>query len=414
MFRIKALIFVGLLVTLIFFINAASIIGASYSLDKGSAYLAYPDIIEENQNNVQFAVNNLFSPMILASLMVAQNSQFQDCNLPLTATEYYAAFNYVPLISLQNALLDQNNTVMQSVGIISVQNAGTNKANFTNKISCEMALNTFGLNCTDYIYSCTNGTGFVGFCGYSDYTVDENQLEYTGENNGLVEAEIELFTNKNLQAIFLPIFNLVGQFSLTYERSHWCSGGTTAYASSFSEKNLQELNSYLGSLTIGKTGVAYIIEKDTGLLISTSANVALVNSSGDRITANLANNRLIKQSADFLLDQAPFSSYTSESYFDPRYSNTGGLLIDIRPCEYPLAQASLGWLSIVAIPQSDYSSWVDTNAKWSILVGVLVSLVCLIILLSILYCVLIRPAKNPAVSTFIWEIQRGRDQLLNK
>jgi hypothetical protein len=411
----KALIFLGLLIALIFCISGAAIIGAIYSLDKGSAYLAYPDIIQENQNNVQFAVNNLISPMVFTSLLVAQtNLQYQYCDLPLTAPEFYSSFDYSPLISLQNALLDQNNTVMQSIGIISVQNAGTSSANFINKISCEISLNTFGLNCSDYIYACTNGTGFVGFCAYSDYTVDLNQLEYTGQDTGLVPTEIQLFNSKTYQAVFLPIFNLLGEFSLTYERAHRCFGNSMVYATSFAEKNLNELNGYLSTLTIGKTGVAYIVETNTGLLVSTSVNIPLVDVNNSRITPNQAQNKYIKQAADFLSTQGHLISFNSEAYFDPRHSNTGGLFIDVQPYEYPLSQANLGWLSVVAIPESDYSSHVSTNAKWIALVWALVSLVCEIILLVVLYCSLVIPAEDPSVPTFIWEIQKGRDKLLNR
>jgi hypothetical protein len=410
--KVSILVFLSLSVLVLFLINDSAIIGASYRLAKGEAYLAYPDIISGVQDNVQLAVNNLISPMVLiTSLLEQSNIQFKNCNLPLSSNNFYSVFDYTPLIDVLNSLVLQNNTMVQSLGIISANGAGTSNLNATDKVSCEMALNTFNLPCSGYIYACTTGDGgFDGFCAYPNYTVDMSKPIYTGLDYGLTATEAQLFENKG-SAVFLPIFNLLGEFSLTYEKSHWCPGDITVYGTSFAEKNLNELNSYLSSLTIGKTGIAYIIEKDTGLLVATtSSNVPLV-SNNSRIFSNQSINDLIKSSSRFLQNKGDFSSFTSESYFDPRYDDTNGLLIDIRPCEYPLAQANLNWLSVVVIPESDYTGWTVSNAKWSILVGFFVWLILSIIFLIFIYFTLVKPLKHPNHPTFIAEIQRSRDLL---
>lgn len=415
-YKLPILCFDGCRSFLIFLIFGIVVIAVSYNLSKGKAYLAYPVIINENQNNVQGAINLLFSPMISTALLVEEsNIQMKYCNLPLDSEQFYSDFNYRSLISIMNSQIKQNNTIMQSIGIISVDNAGSSTPDFSNKISCELALDTFGLGCSDYVYACSdNSSVFPGFCAFRNGTANLNTTVYVGQDSGLTSAEISLFSNKNIKAIFLPIFNLLGKFSLTYERSHWCDGDSTAYAVSLAQKNLDQLDDYLSTLSIGRTGVAYIIERDTGLLVSTSTVEQLINSTGGRVLATDAINNYIWRSADFLTQRAPFYSYTSNEYFDPRYDDTHGLLIDIRPCEYTPAEANLNWLSIVAIPESDYAGWIYKNRNWSIGAAVITGMCCLIFSLFTTYCFIARPIKDPKKYTWIAEIQTGRDALISK
>jgi hypothetical protein len=394
-----------------FIILGTAIIAAAYNLNKGKAYLAYPVITTGVQDNVQAAIANVISPMVAATLAVMQtNQELLFCSMPLYSKDFYSVFNYSPLIGLMNSYGYQNNTAMQSIGIIAVNGSGSATPQFGNKISCEIAINDFNLNCSDYIYACTDDTyNFEGFCAYPDNTVDLSTIVYSEPDTGLVAAEIELFTNNNIRAIFLPIFNLLGQFSLTYERSYWCSGDKTAYASTLAEKSLTELNDYLSTLTIGKTGVAYIVEQATGLLISTSLPTqALINSTGARLAAVDADNFLIKKSANYLVSKATsYTAYTSVAYVDE-----GNILIDIQPVEYAPAEATLGWLSIVAIPKSDYDGWVSRNAGWSILVAVICIILILSIVIALFQCVVVKPLENKNYKTSIIEIDRYRESTL--
>src|SRR6516164_2227603 len=136
--KVSILVFLSLSVLVLFLINDSAIIGASYRLAKGEAYLAYPDIISGVQDNVQLAVNNLISPMVLiTSLLEQSNIQFKNCNLPLSSNNFYSVFDYTPLIDVLNSLVLQNNTMVQSLGIISANGAGTSNLNATDKVSCE-------------------------------------------------------------------------------------------------------------------------------------------------------------------------------------------------------------------------------------------------------------------------------------
>jgi len=406
--RLGTFVFIVLSTFLIIF--GIVVIASTYTLNKGSAYISYPTILSGVQNNVQAAVNNLLSAMITTTLAIEQtNQQLQNCTLPLYSSNFYGVFNYAPLISLLNALNFQNNTFMQSIGIIAVNGSGTANPNFSDKISCEIAINDFGLNCTDYIYACTaNNLGFDGFCAYSGGSVDLSNIVYTGHDNGLVPAEITLFTNNNLKAIFLPIFNLLGELSLTYERSYWCNGDKTAYASTFAEKSLTELNNYLSTLSIGRTGIAYVIEQDTGLLISTSINQPLANASDVRISASNAENWLIHTSANYLLKYGNFDTFTIESYFD-----TGSLSINVQPVQYAPAQTSVNWLSIVVIPNSDYDGWVTRNVGWSVLVVALCAIVIVILVFLLFHYFITQPLQNRNRSTNIIEIRKLRETTLN-
>lgn len=415
--RIPYLFYRGVVTGLILFVLGAAVIGAGQNLEKGKAYLAYPSVIESAQNNVKFAADNLLTSLVSMTTAIEQtNSQLEYCSLPLDSTDYYANFYYLPLIQLMNSFAVQNSTAMQSIGIISVDEAGTPQADFSNKVSCEIALDTFNLGCPEYVYACTdNSTNFLGFCASANGAVDLTKTVYDQPDTGLTPQEISFFNNPNAKGIFLPIFNLLGQFSLTYERSHWCPGGTSAYAVTIAQKNLNQLTSYLSTLTIGLTGVAYLIEKETGYLIATSVDgEPLVNSQNARIVASNATNGLIRKSARFLTKDGNFDQYNAEAYFDPRYDQTDGLLIDIRPYEFAEAEATLNWLTVVAVPESDYAGWTSGRVRWSILIGFMFGLALLLVAMLLDYYLVHRSLVNSNVPAHIAEIQKQRETLVSK
>lgn len=415
MAKISILVFLGVLVSIVFIVNDSSVIGANQHLSKGKAYLAYPDIINGVQNTVQLGCDGFMSPIVSMAIAIGQsNMQLKTFNLPLDSADYIRDFDYSSVINLMNAYGEQEETMMQGVGVISVEEAGTPEANFSNKISAEIARDTFNVGCVDYVYAATDiSTDFYGYCAFKNDSVDFNHTVYSSVDYGLTVSEISLFTNSQLKAAFLPVFILLGQPSFSYERSHW-NGGSSAYAITFAQKNLYQITNMLTKLTIGRTGVTYILEKSTGFLIATSSAESVVNSIGARVLAVDAQTRLIRESAQYLVSRAPFSSYTTNSYFDPRFDKTNGLLIDIRPYEYAPSDANLDWAIVVTIPASDYTAWVSGNTHMSIVVAVVVGLVLLLILLGLVYFVIARPIVNSNIPTRISEIQKGRDNLLSR
>lgn len=390
-----------LVIGLAFAVLSASVISISYALSEKKAYIAYPVILKGVQSSVLQAVATVISPMVLVADSVAKTaSQLQSCSLPIN--EYTPFYTSSLLAQILDASSGESNSAMQSVGILTAQGAGTSSIVTSDKVSWEFALDTFGLGCSPlYLYCYTdNSNRFYCYCADSNGTIT-TKLVYNATDDGLTPQEATLFSS-NSPAMFTPVFYLVGEFSLTYEKAFRCDPSQpSAYATTFAEKNLGQLSAYMKSLVVGETGLAYIIESSTGFLISTSSSDNVVDSSNNRISALNSSNSLIASSAQFLLSKGSFASFTSLVTYDP----TSGLLISAQPAEYGPAQAALGWVSVVVIPQSDYTAWVQENAGWSILAAVIISVFLLVVLEILAYFFIVVPLKRRSATALLSEVR---------
>jgi hypothetical protein len=413
-------------------VSSAVIIGVMYAASKGSARLAFDVIMNDLHNGIAFAVHDLVSTLVYtASSIALVDPGIKTCTLPIHQGTYAPDL----LIGLLTASKIESSGPLQGLGIITVDRPNNDTLiNPSDKISWEVAQ---GFGCPEYIYAYTDASipsdQFVGYCAWSNGSVSiTNPPAYAGQDYGLTPEE-QLLLRGSQPSIFLPIFDLLGKFSLTYEQAvHCTTDASKPYVVTFAQKNLEQLDRFMSSLGVGQTGVAYIVEAATGLIVTASVEgqtaVGANNSSAfARVEATKATNSLIRLSAEFLSQHArQLSQGTSAAltvYTKPYRFNedvTHGLLIEVRPYEPATTQARLGWLIVTAVPSSDYYAWVHRNAGWGILAAVLITLVTLLCMTLIMHLLVGRPLR--ALSTngasthghgfFVAEVNNVNEKLL--
>lgn len=114
---------------------------------------------------------------------------------------------------------------------------------------------------------------FVGYCVDENDSFNSSKKDYEGFDWGLKPNEAAILDGK-LQSSFLPLFNLLGNFTLTYEMS-WKAG----YAVTFAEMDVTLLSRYVSNLSIlGGKGIIHIYENPDGLMVaSTDGKVVYPN-----------------------------------------------------------------------------------------------------------------------------------------
>jgi hypothetical protein len=138
-----------------------------------------------------------------------------------------------------------------------------------------------GFGCPEYIYAYSDASinpRFLGNCAYPNGTVDWATLAYNGVDWGLKPEEQALVAQRG--STFLPIFNLLGQFTLTFETSEL----TWPYVS-FAELSLTTFTNYVATNTSqilgGKTRIS-VYETQTNLLVASNFG-PVVDGNGTRI-----------------------------------------------------------------------------------------------------------------------------------
>jgi len=153
-------------------------------------------------------------------------------------------------------------------------------------------------------------------------------------------------------AAFTPVFNLVGRQSISYERvTPACSGtGGNNYAIVFAQTNLLLIAAQLERFAID--GVAFIMERNTSLLLAASVpdqTVSVDPASGgeQRVPVGSASNKLVRDGG--LLVQANL-----DSLYPLAALQADGLVVFAQPYEYADAGAALGWINVVVLRKQDY------------------------------------------------------------
>ncbi len=368
------------------------IIAVTATVGRSSAYFSYSAVIEGVQSQVTDAIDKILQPMVLCAETVAQaDPTLRICNLPLTANSSNGGGDlYDPstLIAIQNGYSETAGAAswssLQSLGILTAYGAQnpTQPEDFTNKESWEVAL---GFGCPAFIYGYTDASlAYYGYCAWPNFTIDYSRLAYLGTDYGLAPAEQQLMAG-NVQAIFLPVFDLLGSFSLTYERAYRCNQSEKrAYAATFAEKGLSQLDAAMTTLQIGLGGRAYVVEASTGLMITASVPGQTFNNkntTSQRVNASAAPDYLIRQSAQHLLaSEGSFSTISGPVHYE-----FDGFAVDARPYSYAPAGASLGWLQITVIVESDYVAYTRSSVGVAVLASVVTGIGVLVVVGVLLY-----------------------------
>jgi PAS domain S-box-containing protein len=141
---------------------------------------------------------------------------------------------------------------------------------------------------------------------------------------------------------------------------------------------LVQIGEFLHSLTIGKTGKAFVIEPD-GMLIATSdlekPYVLAADKTATRVKAVDSRTPLIQLSAQYLATQFNnhFDQLTDTQQLDFKI-NEDRYFLQVTPLHY---EGDLNWLIVVAIPESDFMEQINANAHlliWLSLVAFVIAI----------------------------------------
>ena len=347
------------------------------------SHFSYRTALDGMQNNVREAIDKVLQPMLLAAELVQQTDPLiESCQLLQTNdTANGVLFDPEHLIAIQNTF--SNNplapeTLLQSVGFISAsKSVGSGSFDFKNKESWELALH-FG--CSDYIFGYTDASlNYYGYCAYPNFTVDYSTVVYNGSDYGLTPDEQALMQGQE-SAVFLPPFklNANGQntMALTYERAFRCVPGGAVYGLVFAEKNFAQLDADMQQLNT--YGRAFVLESQTGLLLTASLPGQTIDSvSQIRNVATNVTDRLIREASIYVLSiEGSFANIIA-----PTEYSYNGMLIDVRPYSYPACNATLAWLQLTVVLESDF--WSTSNVQQHlVLVGVITALVMVLVILG--------------------------------
>ena len=225
--------------------------------------------------------------------------------------------------------------------------------------------------CPDYMYAFSDDAihpQFVGYCAVAQTGVIQKTVPpaYVGSDWGLKPTEVALLDNTlGIPGTFLPIFDLFGAFTLTYE-TRWPENAAVAFAELDLSLFSNHLNSRLNLLN-GK-GIAFIYETTSGAMIASTVNGTIFDSNHTRYFVANISNAAIRDTADG----------QDDAWLITR-------------CEY--AQPGLNWTIVVAVQDSD----IKGNLHNGVIVASVASLGALIgiVLLTWLgmHCCVTRPLK---------------------
>ncbi|MCV6637204.1 SpoIIE family protein phosphatase [Candidatus Albibeggiatoa sp. nov. NOAA] len=159
------------------------------------------------------------------------------------------------------------------------------------------------------------------------------------------------FTNPQLViTIGTPIFNAQQQFM-----------GTVG-----SDMSLWEISQFLQSLDIGKAGQAFIMERQTGLMVATSTGEKAFqreHHSLKRLAALDSHSHLTAQTAQYLQQKfQSFSNITQTVLLDFYIENQRHFL-SVIPFQDNMG---LDWLITIVIPETDFTAHVDKNTQMTL------------------------------------------------
>jgi len=341
---------------------------------------AYAEVVSgQLAHGVEGAVNQIVYELREAADAVADVEPLvTSCSMPISD------YSPQPLVRLFNALSSPSRPI-GSLGIIQVAPNSSNNG----KVSWQVAS---GYGCQDYMYAYADPANYPTFTGYcyfaSNATPVDTTPDYVGTDWGLKKEERELLVAPRTKAeVFLPVFPLLGYFTLTYERTVSCQGQSAPYAAVFAEQSIAQLDTALRSLTISNDPdndrIAFILERSTGALVSASeANLTqrLVqdgnnNLQVERVFFQNATDERIKEIARSM---EPYAS-NLENLYSAQSWNQGRLWVTAVPYQN---EAGLNWVLVVAVPQGSFLQTLANASAFSI--GLSVGMILIGLLLTFL------------------------------
>lgn len=324
------------------------------------------------------------------------------------------ASNYDPsqLARMFTAYDTQSSFTFSSFGmLISSVGRVVNNTNPNGKLSWQIAK---GFGCADYIYAFSDASlnpVFIGYCAFQNGTVDYQTLTYSGFDWGLKPEEAQILAG-TLSYTFLPIFNLLGEFTLTHEIGYpqvtpVINGiPMPRYAVTFAEMNLQTFSSYVTNdvTVLNGKGYAYVVETNTGAMIASSIANSVIDVNGTRLFAQNSAVIAISQTFNATI-LTPITTTTTTFIFtiaattppvdgSQSINAVNSLVGPWRVTTSRYVDQGLDWTVYVVVLDSDLYG----NMNYRIMVAALISMAVIIIsivaVILIISCILNRSVKS--------------------
>lgn len=189
-------------------------------------------------------------------------------------------------------------------------------------------------------YDNSTAQRFLCTCSNDEYHVNISDHKYSGQDWGWKPEELNLLQGK-INSTWLQINNLLNVFTITYEVSHWSHQRPGyVYAISFAEKSIDILDQYLDVVT-SNDELVYIVEIQTGLLVSASDHNVVVKSDANGVSQRLhpmesPSNTIRESYADISSDEGYFVTDNLFVAFDT------------------IQNENLKWLVVQTIPRGQF------------------------------------------------------------
>jgi hypothetical protein len=166
-----------------------------------------------------------------------------------------------------------------------------------------------GFGCPEYIYAYIDQQTAPAFLGYCARLNKSNALElsskvaYNGTDWGFTPLERAMLFGGEFNESFVPTKVLLGVLEFSYRRLVRCN--QKPYALVFASRSTAHLDIALAAQRQQQDDVAFIIERDTGLLVAASiANQTHGVGSDVRVSITNATDARIRESANYLVRNA--------------------------------------------------------------------------------------------------------------
>ena len=213
--------------------------------------------------------------------------------LPLNES---GGYNPRPLLHLFTSFDQESAYHFGSMGFLKRAALGAGRL-LNAKVSWQIAKD-FRCPSPDYMYAFSDNAinpSFLGYCSAENLTTIP---AYTGSDWGLKPAEVGLLDGTlypTAPGAFLPVFDLFGAFTLTYEW-RWVANN----ALTFAELDLSLLSAHIATNVdlLGGKGIAFIYESANGALIASTVNTSIFDTEHNRYTVENVTDQRIRDTAD--------------------------------------------------------------------------------------------------------------------
>ena len=260
--------------------------------------VVYDSFAREMADNMEGAVDSIVTAMRDASLSV-------DVFEPRLASCAAPAVNHTGEVLLRalTALPDAATGAATWLSLGVMQRASEQLgSNATRKWSWQMAA---GFGCREHIYAYIDATtqpAFVGYCAELDDNntfVLSRSIAYNGTDWGFTELEKAMLFENKFNESFVPVKALLGVLEFSYRRLVHCRG--QPYALVFASRTIAQLDYALRAQRASNDGIAFVVERTTGLLVASSVqNQTHVPGTDMRVAAVNATDARIRDAATYL------------------------------------------------------------------------------------------------------------------